>query len=139
MKSHDLFDQHFCRVRRTNEKGVVEGGVKFVRLNFFVPVPQLRDFAELNANMDKLKPRFLDQGVPVIVGEYGATTKKDPESVRLYLLSVAEKVYRMGMCPMLWDPGSHFDRRKLEFNDPELVKGFQRILGMKRDLGGDGK
>ena len=47
--SHYLFDPHFCLVRRANEKGVVEGVVKFTRLNFFVPVPQVRDFAELNA------------------------------------------------------------------------------------------
>ena len=51
LKSHYLFDHHFCRVRRANEKGVVEGGVKFTRLNFFVPVPQVRDFAELNAHL----------------------------------------------------------------------------------------
>ena len=47
--SHYLFEPHFCLVRRANEKGVVEGLVKFARLNFFVPVPQVRDFAELNA------------------------------------------------------------------------------------------
>jgi len=47
--SHYLFDPHFCLVRRANEKGVAEGLVKFARLNFFVPVPQVRDFAELNA------------------------------------------------------------------------------------------
>lgn len=47
--SHYLFDYHFCLIRRANEKGVVEGTVKFARLNFFVPVPQVRDFAELNA------------------------------------------------------------------------------------------
>jgi transposase len=46
--SHYLFDYHFCLVRRANEKGVVEGIVKFSRLNFMVPVPQVRDFAELN-------------------------------------------------------------------------------------------
>ncbi len=39
--SHYLFDHHFCTVRRGNEKGVVEGGVKYVRLNFMVPVPQV--------------------------------------------------------------------------------------------------
>jgi len=49
LKSHYLFAHHFCRIRRGNEKGVVEGLVKFTRLNFFVPVPQVRDFAELNA------------------------------------------------------------------------------------------
>ena len=91
------------------------------------------DFTELNANMDKLKPRFLDKGIPVILGEYGASTKKEPASVRLYMLSIAEKVYKMGMCPMLWDPGSHFNRHNLQFDDPDLLKGFQKIPGMKRD------
>ena len=46
--SHYLFDYHFCLVRRANEKGVVEGIVKFARLNFMVPIPEVRDFAELN-------------------------------------------------------------------------------------------
>ena len=47
--SHYLFRYHFCLVRRPNEKGVVEGLVKFARLNFMVPVPQVRDFDELNS------------------------------------------------------------------------------------------
>jgi len=47
--SHYLFDYHFCLVRRANEKGGVEGTVKYSRLNFMVPVPQVRDFDELNA------------------------------------------------------------------------------------------
>jgi transposase len=32
LKSHHLFAHHFCRVARGNEKGVVEGLVKFTRL-----------------------------------------------------------------------------------------------------------
>ena len=51
LKSHYLFDHHFCRVARGNEKGVVEGQVKFTRLNYFVPVPQVRDLAELNTQL----------------------------------------------------------------------------------------
>jgi len=47
--SHYLFRYHFCLVRRANEKGVVEGTVKYSRLNFLVPVPEVRDFDELNA------------------------------------------------------------------------------------------
>lgn len=49
--SHYLFDPHFCRVRRANEKGVAEGAVKYSRLTFFVPVPQVRDFEALNAQL----------------------------------------------------------------------------------------
>lgn len=51
LKSHYLFDHRFCQVRRANEKGVVEGLVKYARLNFMVPVPQVRDFKELNDHL----------------------------------------------------------------------------------------
>lgn len=46
--SHYLFEPYFCNVRRPNEKGVVEGSVKYARLNFMVPVPQVRDYDGLN-------------------------------------------------------------------------------------------
>jgi len=59
--SHYLFDYHFCLVRRANEKGVVEGVVKFARLNFFVPVPQVRDFQELNAGLRQRCQEDLDR------------------------------------------------------------------------------
>ncbi len=49
---HYLFEPHFCRVRRANEKGVVEGSVKYSRLNFLVPVPDVDDYAELNAHLE---------------------------------------------------------------------------------------
>ena len=51
LKSHYLFAHHFCRPPRGHEKGVVEGQVKFTRLDYFVPVPQVRDLAELNARL----------------------------------------------------------------------------------------
>jgi len=46
--SHYLFEPHFCNVRRPNEKGIVDGSVKYSRLNFMVPVPQVKDYDELN-------------------------------------------------------------------------------------------
>jgi transposase len=51
LQSHYLFREHFCRVRRANEKGVVEGVVKYARLNFLVPVPQVNDLDQLNFNL----------------------------------------------------------------------------------------
>jgi transposase len=51
LQSHYLFREHFCRVARPNEKGVVEGVVKFTRLNFFVPVPQVSDLDQLNRKL----------------------------------------------------------------------------------------
>jgi transposase len=48
LQSHYLFDEHFCNVRRANEKGVVEGLVKYTRLNYMVPVPEVQSIEELN-------------------------------------------------------------------------------------------
>src|SRR5512144_1690375 len=50
LKSHHLFESHFCLVRRPNEKGHVETLIGYARRNFLVPVPVLRDGLEgLNA------------------------------------------------------------------------------------------
>ncbi len=43
LQSHHLFEAHFCRVRRPNEKGHVETLVGYARRNFLVPVPVVRD------------------------------------------------------------------------------------------------
>jgi hypothetical protein len=39
LKSHHLFEEHFCLVRRPNEKGHVETLVGYARRSFLVPVP----------------------------------------------------------------------------------------------------
>jgi transposase len=48
LKSHYLFDAHFCRVRRPNEKGVVERMIRYARQNFMVPVPQVDSLEQFN-------------------------------------------------------------------------------------------
>jgi transposase len=53
LKSHHLFEEHFCLVRRPNEKGHVETLVGFARRNFLVPVPVLQGGLEgLNARLE---------------------------------------------------------------------------------------
>jgi transposase len=52
LKSHHLFREHFCLVRRPNEKGHVETLVGFARRNFLVPVPAAHGGLEpLNARL----------------------------------------------------------------------------------------
>lgn len=53
LQSHHLFAHRFCRVRRPNEKGVVEGMVGFTRRNFLVPVPSAERWEDLNAELTK--------------------------------------------------------------------------------------
>lgn len=51
LKSHYLYDHHFCLVRRANEKGHTEGLVGYARRNFMVPVPEFNDFEEFNQKL----------------------------------------------------------------------------------------
>ncbi len=48
LQSHYLFAEHFCLVRRPNEKGHVERLVEYARSNFLVPVPVVDSLEELN-------------------------------------------------------------------------------------------
>ena len=51
LKSHFLFEDHFCLVRRPNEKGHVERLLDYARRRFLVPVPQVRSLNELNEQL----------------------------------------------------------------------------------------
>jgi transposase len=54
LKSHHLFEAHFCRVRRPNEKGHVETLVGYARRNFLVPVPVVSGGLEsLNGRLEQ--------------------------------------------------------------------------------------
>nr|MBA3389853.1 transposase [Rubrobacter sp.] len=53
LKSHHLFESHFCLVRRPNEKGHVETLIGYARRNFLVPVPAGHGGLEpLNASLE---------------------------------------------------------------------------------------
>ena len=105
-----------------------------------------QDYASLRAEMDQLKSRFTDQGIPVIIGEYGCPTKnKEPESVRRFLSSVCEEAYQRGHCPVMWaTPGGHYDRSTCKMYDQVLRDKLYAIGGkpfspqtMQTDLPGD--
>jgi transposase len=80
LQSHYLFREHFCRVGRANEKGVVEGVVKFARLNFFVPVPQVRDLDELNGQLAEMCRKDLQRRLRGKMGTKAQMLKEDQAS-----------------------------------------------------------
>ncbi len=84
------------------------------------------DVKELEKNMDMLKTTFIDNGIPVIIGEYGVATKnKTPEVVRLYITSVCEEACERDLCPVLWDTtGGFYDRNAYNFTDAALLDGM---------------
>jgi transposase len=69
-RSHYLFESHYCNVGQGHEKGGVESDAGYVQRNFCSPIPQVADFAELNAHLrhaclDDLHRRVRGQQAPV--------------------------------------------------------------------------
>eukprot|EP00833_Pecoramyces_ruminatium_P002605 jgi/Orpsp1_1/1176637/evm.model.c7180000058398.1 len=87
--------------------------------------------SEVNAlknDFNKLKTRFVDNGIPVIIGEYGTTTtNKETDSIHKYLRTCAEVATSLDMCPVVWDAGQYFDRNALTFKDPEVGEIYKSI------------
>jgi len=72
LRSHYLFESHFCTPGQGHEKGGVEHGVGYSRRNFLVPLPEVASFEELNAHL--LAQCLADDGrtvhgQPVSIGE----------------------------------------------------------------------
>lgn len=61
LKSHFLYEDHFCLVQRPNEKGHVERLLDYARKTFLVPVPQVRSLEELNAQLAALCEKDLQR------------------------------------------------------------------------------
>lgn len=49
--AHYAFRTEFCNIASGNEKGLVENLVGYARRNFMVPVPRVKDLAELNRHL----------------------------------------------------------------------------------------
>ena len=80
------------------------------------------DMDELNEHLDLIKKTYINKGIPVILGEYGATiTNKDYSSVKNFLYSVCKGAYDRQILPILWDiPEQHYDRETCAMKSKEL-------------------
>jgi len=50
-RSYYNFEARFCNPGQAHEKGGIEGGIRFIRQNYFVPVPRVKDIEELNEEL----------------------------------------------------------------------------------------
>ncbi|HEY8977788.1 MAG TPA: glycoside hydrolase family 5 protein [Burkholderiaceae bacterium] len=87
----------------------------------------------VDKQFDSMKTHYVDHGVGVIVGEYGAYAKPEfPGSapyIRDWARYVTGAIRRNGLVPMWWDTGALVDRRTGAQKDPELI---QAIVGASR-------
>lgn len=87
---------------------------------------------------DLMKTRFVDQGIPVILGEYSAMRRDNltGEALELHLASrayyfryVTERANTKGLIPFVWDTGSLFSRSNLVVTDQRVLDALLQGAG----------
>ncbi|WP_291125855.1 cellulase family glycosylhydrolase [Flavobacterium sp. UBA6031] len=83
-----------------------------------------------------LKTRFVDKGVPVILGEYGAWKRGTlasggdmdlhNKSIEYYFYYMVNTALKNGAIPFVWDTGSLFNRSTGKVNDYGIVNSMVR-------------
>lgn len=94
------------------------------------------EISTLKSDFKKMKLRFVDNGYPVIIGEYnvcdtensdGTYTRKTGREV--FIRNVCEYALANGMCPVLWDTGMGYNRSQCRMSndiDKELFEGLYK-------------
>ncbi|ESQ90377.1 hypothetical protein ABAC460_09490 [Asticcacaulis sp. AC460] len=88
--------------------------------------------------MATMKRLFVDVGIPVILGEYGAMTRTTPADLEKHLASrahwmkyVTQKALANGLIPFLWDTGSLIDRTSHAVLDRRGLDAILEGAGLK--------
>ena len=94
----------------------------------------------VNSQMAKMKKTYVDKGIPVIIGEFGANQRfaigKDAlhdASVKAYYKAVTELAINNGCVPMVWDINagngmSLLNRNTLKVSNANMMDGIQAAV-----------
>lgn len=76
----------------------------------------------------KLKTTFIDNSVPVIVGEYAASGN-DKASCVLFIEKMTGLCKEYGIAPFYWDNGGQVNRNTYEWRTPEFLEAMKNGFG----------
>lgn len=85
------------------------------------------EVSTMENQINKLKTTFIDNGVPVIIGEYG-TGNNENASVIYFDEMLTKICHEIGIPTFLWDNGAVFNRETLEWNREGLLPALQRAV-----------
>jgi len=85
----------------------------------------------MNKSFREMKQKFVDKGIPVIMGEYGAYRRTTPPdsmahqaSVDYWLTFVTKQAKANGIIPFFWDTGGAIDRRNNRILDHRTINAI---------------
>ena len=91
---------------------------------------------EIIADYNKMKTKFVDKGIPVIMGEYGAYRRSDPAylpkdlamhnaSVDYWINFTTKEALARGIKPFWWDTGAAIDRSNFTVKDQRTIDAIK--------------
>jgi len=95
--------------------------------------PTWGEEAAVDANFSLIKKQFVDKGIPVIIGEFGAirrdTLKGDVLKLHLasrayYFKYVTKQAIANGLMPFFWDTGGLINRYNCKVDDQQALDGL---------------
>lgn len=102
---------------------------------------------ELDRLFGLMKTKFVDKGIPVIIGEFGAYKRKlsppsdqalHNKSVVYFNKYVVKSAVSKGIIPYYWDtPGGLFDRSSGKVNDEDLLNAMMEGAGLTNSTQSD--
>jgi len=101
--------------------------------------------ADMRQQLQKMKTRYVDKGVPVLLGEFGAnwrtisgageSQQKHDASIKAHYRLLCQLALEMGMVPMMWDTNYRgrpsmtiVDRKRLSVYNPHMMSAISEAM-----------
>ena len=98
--------------------------------------PTYGEEAEVKSTFQLMKTKFVDKGIPVVMGEYGAYRRTAPkdlavhnDAVDYWIKFTTQQAIANGLKPFFWDTGIALDRRNNKILDQRTINAL--IAGAK--------
>ncbi len=83
----------------------------------------------MESHIDTVAKTFVENGIPVMLTEYGANGVEDTAGSVFFCEKLAKLCHDSGIAAFLWDDGGGIDRETLEWRTPELIAALNRASG----------
>ncbi|NVM67204.1 aryl-phospho-beta-D-glucosidase BglC (GH1 family) [Mucilaginibacter sp. SG538B] len=93
--------------------------------------PTYGEEAEVKSTFQLMKTKFVDKGIPVVMGEYGAYRRTAPkdlavhnDAVDYWIKFTTQQAIANGLKPFFWDTGIALDRRNNKILDQRTINAL---------------
>lgn len=89
--------------------------------------------AEIDKGLDFIKSHFMDNGIPVIIGEFGAEYKDNDADREEYYAYYIQSAKQRGITCLVWDNGPQdsyglLNRKKLNWYNPTIIEKMMAVF-----------